>query len=98
MSSDSYGRGPARSGSARGGDLLALDYLDRIVESGVGAAELTAAGDAMPELIDYHGRLMPNPLFLTGTDCDLLTGQLQDIYDLLISLPHRRFAGSRAEY
>ena len=98
MTGDLVSSNPASVGSIRGGDQLALEYLDRIVASGVDAAELTAAGDATPELIDYHGRLMPTPLFLGGDDCALLTRRLQNIHDLLISLPERRFAGSRAEY
>jgi hypothetical protein len=89
---------PASVGFTRGGDLLALEYLDRIIASGIDAAELTAAGDAMPELIDYRGRLIPTPVFLGGDDCALLTRQLHDVHDLLISLPQRRFAGGRAEY
>jgi hypothetical protein len=88
----------ATAGPTRAGDLLALEYLNRVVAGGLDAAELTAAGDALPELIDYHGRLMPNPVFLGGDDCVLLTRQLDDIYQLLVSLPQRRFAGSRADY
>jgi hypothetical protein len=80
------------------GDLLALEYLDRVVRDGTDAAELTAAGDVSPDLFEYHGRLMPNPVFLAADDCALLGRQLADIYDLLVSIPLRRFGGNRAEY
>lgn len=80
------------------GDLLAVEYLDRVIRQGIDAAELTAAGDVSPDLFEYPGRLMPNPVFLGAADGVLLARQLQDIHDLLISLPERRFAGNRAEY
>jgi hypothetical protein len=80
-----------------GGELLAYEYLDRVVKDGIDAAELTAAGDVSPDLFEYPGRLMPNPVFLDAADSVLLGRQLENIYDLLVSLPRRRFAG-RAEY
>lgn len=80
------------------GDLLAVEYLDRVIREGVDAAELTAVADGMPEMIDFRGRLMPNPLFLSAEDSALLGRQLADIYDLLVTLPQRRFDGSRTEY
>ncbi|HEU5268769.1 MAG TPA: hypothetical protein VFU36_02510 [Jatrophihabitans sp.] len=81
-----------------GGDLLAVEYLDRVVSNGIDAAELTAAGDVSPDLFEYPGRLMPNPVFVSAADAVRLARQLQDIHDLLISLPERRFAGNRAEF
>src|SRR3954453_16971027 len=80
------------------GDLLALEYLDRVIREGIDAAELTAAGDVSPDLFEYPGRLMPNPVFLGADDSVLLARQLDDIYDLLVSLPQRRFDGSRTGY
>lgn len=80
------------------GDLLAVEYLNRVIKEGIDAAELTAATVGVPELIDFQGRLMPNPIFLSAEDSVLLARQLDDIYDLLVSLPQRRFAGNRAEY
>src|SRR4051794_22656623 len=79
------------------GDLLAYEYLDRVIGDGIDAAELTAAGDVSADLFEYPGRLMPNPVFLAAADSVLLARQLESIYDLLVSLPRRRFAG-RAEY
>ncbi len=80
------------------GELLALEYLDRIVRDGIDAAELTAAAEASPELADYYGRFLPNPVFLGSEDCALLTRQLEDIHDLMLSLPERRFDGSLTRY
>ncbi|HEU5268770.1 MAG TPA: hypothetical protein VFU36_02515 [Jatrophihabitans sp.] len=97
MPRDSFGSAPAALGSAGRGDLLAVEYLDRVIRDRIDAAELTAVADAAPELIDYHGRLMPNPVFLSAADSDLLVRQLDDIHDLLLSLP-QRCAGSRAGY
>ncbi|MFL6164199.1 MAG: hypothetical protein ACJ74U_18510 [Jatrophihabitantaceae bacterium] len=80
------------------GDLLALEYLDRVIKEGIDAAELTAAANVTPVLSDYYGRLMPSPVFLGADDSVLLARQLEVIHDLLISLPQRRFEGSRAKY
>jgi len=80
------------------GDFLAVEYLDRIVRDGIDAAELTAAGDVSPDLFEYPGRLLPNPIFVGADDCALLARQLNDIHDLLLTLPERRFAGSLADY
>jgi hypothetical protein len=75
-----------------------MEYLDRVVRDGFEAAELTAAAEASAELFRYYGRFMPNPVFLDADDAALLGRQLNDIYDLLVSIPQRRFRGSRAEY
>src|SRR3954452_19735393 len=82
----------------RATDLLAREYLGRVIGKGIGAAELTAAANATPVLADYHGRLMPNPVFLSAGDSVLLARQLDVIHDLLVCLPQRRFDGSRAEF
>jgi hypothetical protein len=80
------------------GDVLAIEYLDRVIRDGLDAAELTATGDVSPDLFEYPGRLMPNPVFVSAQDSMLLARQLQDIHDLLISLPQRRFGGNPTEY
>ncbi len=80
------------------GDLLAVEYLDRVIREGIDGAELTAVANGIPELSDFHGRLMPNPLFLSAEDSALLGEQLNDVYDLLVTLPQRRFHGNRGEY
>ena len=80
------------------GTQLAMEYVHRLVSDGIDAAQLTAAAVASPELAIYHGRFMPNPVFLGVDDGALLGQQLNDIYDLLVSIPQRRFGGSRAEY
>lgn len=80
------------------GERLALEYLDRLIGDGIDAAELTAAAEASPELADYYGRFLPNPVFLGSDDCALLARQLEDIHDLMLSLPERRFDGSLSRY
>jgi hypothetical protein len=75
-----------------------MEYLNRIVSEGIDSAELTAAVDGWPELAEYRGRIMPNPVFLSAGDSALLARRLHDIYDLLVTLPQRRFDGSRAGY
>ena len=80
------------------GDRLAGEYLDRVVRDGIDSSELTAAVDAWPELFEYRGRIMPNPVFLGADDSALLVRRLDEIYHLLVTLPQRRFAGSRASY
>ncbi|HEU5269884.1 MAG TPA: hypothetical protein VFU36_08160 [Jatrophihabitans sp.] len=80
------------------GERLATEYLERVVRDGIDSAELTAAVDAWPELFENRGRIMPNPVFLGAGDSALLARQLDDIYNLLVTLPQRRFSGSRASY
>ena len=80
------------------GDLLAVDYLDRVIREGIDADQLTAVANGMSELSEFHGRLMPNPIFLGAEDSVLLGRRLHGIYDLLVTLPERRFNGSRTEY
>jgi len=80
------------------GERLAQEYLDRLIRDGTDATELTAAAEASPELADYYGRFLPNPVFLGSADCALLARQLEDIHDLMLSLPERRFDGSLTRY
>jgi len=85
-------------GYRHSGQRLAQEYLDRLVRDGIDSTELTPALDGWPELSEYRGRIMPNPVFLGAGDSALLTRRLDDIYNLLVTIPQRRFAGSRASY
>jgi hypothetical protein len=86
------------AGYQHDGDRLARECLDRLVSDGIDSAELSALADASPELAEHRGRMMPTPVFLGAADSTRLARQLDDIYNLLVTLPQRRFAGSRASY
>jgi hypothetical protein len=79
------------------GDLLAAEYLGRLVKDGIDRAQLTAAAGASPDLIAFHGRLMANPVFISGSDSALLARHLYGVNELLASLP-QRLLGSREAY
>jgi hypothetical protein len=57
--------------------------------------DVMAGLDLPPALHDVYGhRLAPRPFFLDRAEADRVAEDLRRFYDLLLSLPHRRFGGS----